>query len=145
MGLIDYLEVEQFIARKLREGLSLKKVRDAASIVSLVTKCAIRAKARNDNPAAGHEIKVRRRKVRAGDVPDMAELERLVAQERDPYKPAVWLMTYTGLRPSELCDLRVRSIDYTRRLVRISETLMPVTRFEQSAYSLVSAPQDRGR
>ncbi len=140
MGLIDYLEVEQFIAKKLRQGLSPKKVRDAVSVVSLVMKCAVRAKARNDNPAAGHEIKVRRRKVRAGDVPDMAELQRLVAAVRDPYKPAVWLMAYTGLRPSELCGLRVRSIDFVRRLVRVSETLMPVNRFEECAYSLVSGP-----
>jgi integrase len=83
---------------------------------------------------------VRRRKVRAGDVPDMAELERLVAQVRDPYKPAVWLMAYTGLHPSELCGLRVPSIDFARRHVRVSETLMPVNRFKQSTYCLVSGP-----
>lgn len=140
MGAIDYLEVEQFIAAKLREGLSPKKVRDAVSVVSLVMKCAVRANARKDNPAAGHAIRVPRRKVRPGDVPDMAEMELLVAHVRDPYKPAVWLLVYTGIRPAELCGLRVRSIDFVRRIVRISETLMPVNRFDEAAYGLVDGP-----
>jgi integrase len=140
MGSIDYLEVERFIAAKLREGLSPKKVRDAVSIVSLVMRCAVRANARKDNPAAAHAIRVTRRKVRPGDVPDMAEMERLVAQVRDPYKPAVWLLVYTGIRPAELCGLRVRSINFPRRMVSVSETLMPVNRFEESVYGLVEGP-----
>ena len=53
-------------------------------------------------------------KLRPGHVPDMADIERLVAGGRDPYKPAVWLLAFTGMRPSELCGLRVRSIDFTR-------------------------------
>jgi len=48
MGAIAYLEVEQFIAAKLRQGHSPKKVRDAVSVVSFVMKCAVRANARND-------------------------------------------------------------------------------------------------
>lgn len=140
MGSIDYIDVEQFIAAKLTEGLSAKKVRDAVSVVSLVMKCAVRANSRKDNPAADHQIRVPRRKLRPGDVPDMAEIERLVAHVRDPYKPAVWLMAFTGLRPSELCGLRVSSIDFTRRLVRVSETLLPVHRFGDSRYELVGGP-----
>jgi len=38
-----------------------------------------------------------------------------VAHVRDPYKPAVWLLVYTGIRPAELCGLRVRSINFPRR------------------------------
>jgi integrase len=109
MGNIDYLDVEKFIAAKIAEGLSPKKVRDAVSVTSLVMKCAVRANARKDNPAAAHQIRVPRRKLRPGDVPDMADIERLVSHVRDPYKPAVWLLGFTGMRPSELCGLRVRS------------------------------------
>ena len=140
MGNIDYLEVERFIAAKLTEGLSPKKVRDAVSVISLVMKCAVRSNARKDNPAAGHQIRVLRRKLRPGDVPDMADIERLVEHVRDPYKPAVWLMAFTGLRPSELCGLRVRSIDFVRRTIRIFETLVPVHSFGGSRYALVSGP-----
>jgi integrase len=140
MGTIDWFEIEMFIAAKLKEGLSPKKVRDAVSVVSLIMKCAVRANARKDNPAAGHSIPVPRKKLRPGDVPDMGEAERLVAHTKDPYKPAVWLLIYTGMRPSELCGLRVRSIDFGRRLVSITETLMPVNRFEESPYGLVKGP-----
>jgi integrase len=137
MGSIDYLDVEQFIAAKLTEGLSPKKVRDAVSVLSLVMKCAVRANARKDNPAADHPIKVSRRKLRPGDVPDMADIERLVAHVRDPYKPAIWLLAYTGLRPSELCGLRVKSVDFVRRTVRISATLTPVHAYGDWRYALV--------
>jgi integrase len=140
MGGIDYVDIEKFIAAKIAQGLSPKKVRDAVSVVSLVMKCAVRSNARKDNPAAGHQIRVARRKLRPGDVPDMGDIERLVAQVRDPYKPAVWLMAFTGLRPSELCGLRVGSIDFTRRLVRVSETLLPVHSFGGSRYALVNGP-----
>jgi len=70
----------------------------------------------------------------------MAEMERLVAHVRDPYKPAVWLLVFTGIRPAELCGLRVRSINFARRMVSVSDTLMPVNRFEESAYGLVEGP-----
>jgi hypothetical protein len=46
-------------------------------------KCA-RTNARKDNPAAGHQIRVPKRKLRPGDVPDMADIERLVVHVRDP-------------------------------------------------------------
>jgi integrase len=140
MGSIDYLDVEQFIAAKLAGGLSPKKVRDAVSVVSLVMKCALRGNARKDNPAADHQIRVTRRKLRPGDVPDMADIERLIAHVPDPYKPAVWLLAYTGMRPSELCGLRVSSIDFARRLVHITDTLMPVYRYEEWRYQLVEGP-----
>ena len=140
MGGIDHLDVEQFIAAKLVEGLSPKKVRDAVSVISLVMKCAVRANARKDNPAADHQIRVTRRKLRPGDVPDMADIERLVAHVPDPYKPAVWLLAYTGMRPSELCGLRVSSIDFVRRVVHVTETLMPVHRYGDWRYQLVGGP-----
>ncbi len=70
---------------------------------------AVRAGARKDNPAADHEIPVRRNKLQPGDVLDMAQVQRLVDKTRDPYKPAIWLLLLLGLRPAELCGLRVRS------------------------------------
>jgi hypothetical protein len=99
MGGNDHLDVEQFIAAKLAEGLSAKKVRDAVSVISLVMKCAMRGHGRRDNPALDHHLPVTRRKVPSGDVPDMAAIERLIAQVKDPYKPAVWLLAYTGCAP----------------------------------------------
>jgi integrase len=127
MGNIDYMDVERFVAAKLSAGMSPKKVQDAVSVISLIMKCAVKSNARKDNPAAGHEIRVPRRKMRPGDVPDT-------------YKPAVWLMAYTGIRPSELCGLRVSSIDFARRTVHVTETLIPVNKFDDFEHALVPGP-----
>lgn len=115
MNRIDYAEVERFISDKLGDGHSAKRVRDMVSIVSLIMKLAMKSKARRDNPAKEHTIPHRKRKIRQGDVPDMADVHRLVAATRDPYKPAVWLLALLGLRPAELCGLRVGAVDFGRR------------------------------
>jgi len=137
---IDYLDVERFIAAKLEEGLGPKKIRDLVSIVSLVMRLAVKAGARKDNPAAGHEIPVRRKRLQPGDVLDMEQAQRLVDHTRDPYKPAIWLLVLLGLRPAELCGLRVRSVDFARRRIAITETLTPVHSFGTHRYGLVEGP-----
>jgi hypothetical protein len=65
---IDWPEVERFLAAKLQAGISPKKVRDMVSVVSLIMRTGITAGARKDNPAAGHTVPQRRRKLRQGDV-----------------------------------------------------------------------------
>lgn len=137
---IDYLDVEQFIAAKLDSGLSAKKVRDAVSVLSMIMKCAVRANARKDNPAAGHHIDVPRRKLTSGEVLSMADVHRLVAAVPDPYKPAVWLMILTGIRPSELCGLRVGAVDFVRHVIHVHETLQPIHKFGDHPYTLVAGP-----
>ena len=64
LGAIDYLDVERFIAEKLKSGHGPKQVREMVSILSLIMKCAVKANARKDNPAAGHELRVPHRRVR---------------------------------------------------------------------------------
>ncbi|MGA8725374.1 MAG: tyrosine-type recombinase/integrase [Acidimicrobiales bacterium] len=138
---IDYQDVEEFIADRLSSGLSPKYIRECVSVLSLVMKAAMRSKVRRDNPAAGHSIAVRRRRIREGDVLDMDDVESLAAHVREPYKPAVWLLTYCGLRPAELCGLRVGSVDFVRNEVHVTETLLPVHRYGDEDYqSAVSGP-----
>jgi len=67
---------------------------------------------RRDNPAAGHKIDVRRKRIRQGDILSAQQITDLVTHVRDPYKPAVWLLALCGLRPAELCGLKVRSVDF---------------------------------
>lgn len=138
---IDYVDVEEFIANRLAAGLSAKYVRQAVSVCSLILETAVKARVRRDNPASGHHVTVRRSKLRSGDVLDMAEAHRLVANVRDPYKPAIWLLILTGIRPAELCGLRVRSVDFSRLTIHITETLLPVHKFADVAYdSAVKGP-----
>lgn len=131
---IDFTEVEEFIADRLSAELSPKYVRECVSVLSLIMQSAIHSSVRRDNPAAGHKIKIRRRRIREGDVLDMSQAHQLVAEIRDPYKPAVWLLILTGLRPAELCGLRVSSVDMARGVVHITETLLPVHKFGDEPY-----------
>jgi integrase len=138
---IDYMDVEEFIADRLHADLSPKYVRECVSVLSLIMRSTIRSKVRRDNPAAAHHIEVRRRKIREGDVLDMSQAHQLIAEIRDPYKPAVWLLILAGLRPAELCGLRVRSVDMARGLVHVTETLLPVHKFGDESYqSAVEGP-----
>ncbi|MDQ2727351.1 MAG: site-specific integrase [Actinomycetota bacterium] len=138
---IDHMDVERFIAAKLAAGdLGAKKVRDCVSVVSLVMKAAVASGARRDNPAAGHHVTVRRKRVRQGDVLTMAQVHSLIDQVRDPYKPAVWLLVLTGMRPAELCGLRIRSVDFIRHRISITETLLPVSAYGDHQLTLVQGP-----
>jgi integrase len=138
---IDYMDVEEFIAAKLNEGrLGPKRIRDAVSVVSLVMKASVQSGVRRDNPAAGHHVTIRRKRIRQGDVLTMEEIHRLVEHVVDPYKPAVWLLVLTGMRPAELCGLKVRSVDLIRHSVAITETLLPVSGYGDQRLQLVAGP-----
>jgi integrase len=135
------MDVEGFIAEKLTDGkLGPKKIRDAVSVISLVMTAAIKSGVRKDNPAAGHRITVRRKRIRQGDVLTMEQVHELVEHVRDPYRPAVWLLVLTGIRPAELCGLRVRSVDLARRSLAITETLLPVSAYGDQHLQLVEGP-----
>jgi integrase len=141
LAAIDYMDVERFIAAEFEQGeLGPKKIRDCVSVVSLVMKAAVRSGARRDNPAAGHHVTVRRRRVRQGDVLGMEQVHALVEHVRDPYKPAIWLLVLTGMRPAELCGLKVRSVDLARHRVSITETLLPVSAYADQPLTLVTGP-----
>ncbi len=140
LGSIDFTTVEAFIADRLRAGLSPKMVRESVSVLSLIMRCAVQANARRDNPATGHHVPLQRRRIREGDVLYMSQLHRLGAHVPDPYKPAVWLLALAGLRPAELCGLRVRDVDFARHVVSVRSTLMPVHRFADEPYRVVEGP-----
>jgi hypothetical protein len=78
LGAIDYLDVEGFIATKLRSGHGRKQVRQMVSVLSLIMKCAVRASARKDNPAAGHALRAPHRRVQEVPMLTMEEAASLV-------------------------------------------------------------------
>jgi integrase len=131
---VDYADVEDFIADRLGAGLSPKYVRQALSVLSLIFKLAVKSRVRRDNPAADHGLTVRSRKIREGDVLDMTQAQKLIEHVKDPYKPAVWLLLLTGMRPAELCGLKVGSVDFARHTVHVYDTLLPVHKYADEAY-----------
>jgi len=140
MSDITYMVVEEFIAHLLAKGLNPKHVRDCVSVLSLVMKAAVRANVRKDNPAAEHHIPIPRRKLHEGDVLTMEQVHQLVAHVKDPYKPAVWLLMLAGLRPAELCGLRVCDVDFHKHVIHVSQTVLPVHSFDNEGFGLVTGP-----
>lgn len=137
---ISYIDVEEFITHLLGQGLSPKYTRDCVSVLSLVLKSAVRANVRKDNPAADHNIPIPRRKLHEGDVLSMEQIHQLVAHVKDPYKPAVWLLMLAGLRPAELCGLRVCDVDFVKHVIHVSQTVRPVHSFDSEGFGLVIGP-----
>lgn len=140
MTAVDFMDVEEFIGDRLEAGLSPKMIRKAVSVVSLIMEAAVRAKARRDNPARGHRIPQRQRKLTPGDVLDMGQLRELIDHVRDPYKPAVWLLVMTGIRPAELAGLRVRDVDFARRRIYVETSLVTVEAYGTTAASQAEGP-----
>lgn len=137
---IDYMDVEEFIAHQINRGLSAKFTKDCVSVLSLIMKSAVQANLRKDNPAADHHIPIPKRKLHEGDVLTMEQVHELVAHVRDPYKPAVWLLMLAGLRPAELCGLRVCDIDFARCVLHVHQTVLPVHRYDSQGFGLVTGP-----
>jgi len=141
VGSIDYATVELWLADRRKAGLSPKTVRESLSVLSLVLKFAVKSKALSQNAAAGHDVTVRRRKLREGDgVLTMGQVHQLIRQVPDRYQPAVWLLVLAGLRPAELCGLRVRDIDFVRHTVSIRSTLLPVHAYGDEPWRMVEGP-----
>lgn len=130
IGAIGWEDVDRWVSQMLNTK-SPKITRNAPSVLNQVFKHAIKAKARKDNPALDHRIPLRRKPV----MPlTMDQLRDLVDAAAEHWRPAVWTMIYTGMRPGELCGLRVENVDFERSSIRIIETVLPVKG------SLTSAP-----
>ncbi len=93
--------------------------------MSLIMKCAIKSNAPKGNRAAGHDLRVPRQRVRQAAMLTMEQIASLVASSLEPYRPAIWLLVFTGLRPAELCGLRIGDIDLIRGVVHVSGTRSP--------------------
>lgn len=124
LGTIDRAEVRQWVAEMTNEGLSPKWIRNIVSVFALVLDLARDAGALKDNPA--RRIRLPRSSRLEPHFLTAEQVAALAAEMRDEYRFLVVLAAYTGLRPGELCGLRVRRLDLLRRRVHVAETLQPV-------------------
>ncbi len=84
---------------------------------------------------------MRRRKLREGDgVLTMAQVHQLIRYVPERYQPAIWLLVLAGLRPAELCGLRVRDVDFVRHTMSIRSTLLPVHAYGDEPWRMVEGP-----
>lgn len=132
IGSIDRADVREWVADLTAEGLSSKRVRNIVSILALVLELAIDAGALRENPA--RRIRLPRSGRAEPHFLTAEEVAELADAIRADYRFFVVLAAYTGLRPSEMCGLRVRRLNLLRRRVHVNETLQPIERV------LVSGP-----
>jgi hypothetical protein len=70
----------------------------------------------------------------------MDQAVRFVESVTEHYRPAVWVLIYTGIRPAELCGLLVRDVDSIRRHVHIDRTWSPIPGFDGNARQHLEGP-----
>ena len=81
---IDRAEVKRFIAKALKEGRSVKTVREYLNVLSLVLQCALEAGAIKANPASRHKLPTRPKPDPV--VLNLAQVEAVAAQIRGPVR-----------------------------------------------------------
>jgi integrase len=124
IGSIDRTVVKEFIAELAARGLASKTIANTALVLRLVLQEAVEGGALKDNPASNLKLPTARRQEPRFLTAE--EVGRLVAATRDPFGFLILFAAYTGLRPSELCGLRVGRLDLLRGRVEVAETLMQV-------------------
>jgi integrase len=121
---IDHVDVRRFVAEKQADGLAPKTLQRIRLVLRQVLALAKSAGAIKTNPCDGLRLP---RAARAEPIFLTAEqVDALARACRPPYDLLVRLAAATGLRPSELCGLRVGRIDLTKGALEVAEALTVV-------------------
>jgi integrase len=73
------------------------------------------------NPFSGVVLPKRKRSQRFFF--SLAEIQRILAEAKGPYKVFFWLAAETAMRSGELCGLRVDAFDLERRVVCVNQSV----------------------
>lgn len=122
---VTHADVQAWLASMVATGLSSASVRKAHGVFNGVLTRAVRDKRIPSNPADGVDlpriVERKRRYLTAAEVTTLAE-----AAGR--HRLAILVLSYGGLRWSELAALRVGRVDLLRRRLRIAEAMVEVNR-----------------
>lgn len=125
VGDVDRIVVKKFIAKMVNAGYAPKYVKAAVSTLHGVLELARESGAIHVNPASRQGLPKTVKKPPMFLTPK--QVQQLVAVIRElvgrQYALAALLLAYTGLRPSEMCGLRVGAIDLLHGRVMVVETL----------------------
>ncbi|MCA1692186.1 MAG: tyrosine-type recombinase/integrase [Actinobacteria bacterium] len=121
---IDHVDVRRFIAEKQAEGLAPKTLQRVRLVLRQVLALAKSAGAIKSNPCDGLRLP---RPARVEPVfLTAAQVEALAQAAKPPFDVLVRLAAASGLRPSELCGLRLGRIDIEKGTVEVAEALTVV-------------------
>lgn len=124
VGTLDRAAVRQFVAKLRRDGYAPKTIRATVSVLKGILDLAVEARALLENPATRHRVGTTRQSEPLFFTPE--QVARLAEHTEPPFDVFVLLDAYTGLRPSEVCGLRVRRLDLMRGRVEVAEVINDV-------------------
>ncbi len=118
---IEQVDIRRFMAAKLASGLAPKSLQKIRLVLRQVLELARGSGAIKVNPCDGVRLP---RAVQAEPIFLTADQVELLARStRKPYDLLVRFAVATGLRPSELCGLRVGRLNLVKGTVEIAEAL----------------------
>ena len=121
---IDHVDVRRFVAEKQAEGLAPKTLQRVRLVLRQVLALAKSAGAIKANPCDGLRLP------RAAAVEPIyltaEQVDALAQAAKPPFDVLIRLATASGLRPSELCGLRIGRIDLKKGTVEVAEALTVV-------------------
>lgn len=121
---IEQVDVRRFFAAKQAAGLAPKSLQKIRLVLRQVLELARGSGAIKTNPCDGIRLP---RAVQAEPIFLSAEqVEQLARATREPYDVLVWLAAATGLRPSELCGVRVGRLNLLQGTIEVAEAVTVV-------------------
>lgn len=121
---IEQVDVRRFIADLLATGMAPKTLQKVRLVLRQVFETARGSGAIRSNPCQG--IRIPRAHAKEPIFLSPEQVKRLAQATRPPYDLLVRFAAATGLRPSEICGLRVRRLNLLKRTVEVAEALTVV-------------------
>ncbi len=121
---IEPVDVRRFIAQLRASGLAPKTLQKVRLVLRQVMETARTSGAIRANPCEG--VRIQRAEAKEPVFLSAEQVEALARCTRAPYDLLVRFAAATGLRPSELCGLRVGRLNLVKGTVEIAEALTVV-------------------
>jgi integrase len=124
IGQVEVVDVRRLVAAKQASGLAPKTLQKIRLVLRQVLETARGSGAIKANPCDGLRLPRAQQKEPIFLTP--AEIETLARFARKPYDTLIRFAAATGLRPSEVCGLRVGRLNLVKGTVEVAEALTVV-------------------
>ena len=116
---INTEKIEKFINQKFEDGFSNKTIRDMIVVLKQILSYA------------NLSIKIKMPKLKKSEIKilsksDQKKLEKEILKRNTTIAYGVLLSLYTGLRIGEVCALKWRDINLTKRIIKVNHTMLRV-------------------
>jgi integrase len=124
VGQIEQVDVRRFFAEKQAAGLAPKTLQKIRLVLRQILETAKGSGAIKGNPCQGVRLPRAQQKEPIFLTADQVDL--LAAAARPPYDLLIRFAAATGLRPSELCGLRIGRLNLVKGTAEVAEALTMV-------------------